>query len=77
MLTCDTVVDVFAHKLYKAWPSELSSNELAGLEITGVTGSFMVMATDKDRTVEGGIWGDIDAILVCQNLADKLPVRKT
>ena len=77
MLTCGTAVDVFVHKLCKAWPSELSSDELAGLEITGVTGSLMVMAMDKDGMAEGGIQRDIDVILVCQNSVDKLPVRKT
>ena len=76
MLTCGTAIDIFAHKLCEARSPEFSSDKLVGLGITGVTGSLMVMATDKDRAVEGGIWGDTDAILVCQNSVDKLPVRK-
>ena len=49
--------NVFLHKLCKAWPLELSSNELASLEISQMTGSFMVMTVGEDDTVEGVVLG--------------------
>ena len=77
MLAYSIAFNILPYKLYKTRPSELGSDKLVGLEITGVTGGLMVMATDEYRTAEGGIREDINAILVYQNSVDKLLVRKT
>ena len=76
LLTDGAAFNVFAHELHKPWPSELSSNKLTSLEITGVTSSLMVMTMDEDGTVERIIQGNIDATFVCQNMVVKLPVGK-
>ena len=52
LLTCGTALDIFAHELDKTWPPEFRSDELASLEITGVTDSFIVMTMSKDGAVE-------------------------
>ena len=43
---------------------KLSSNKLVSLEITGVSGGFMVMAVGEDRVVEGVLQGNVDVTFV-------------
>ena len=52
---------MYLHMKYvcEAQPPEFSDNKLASLEVTRVSGSFMVMAVGKDGTMEGICWGNI------------------
>ena len=68
LLACGTAVDVFPHKLGKAWPLEFSSNELVSFKVTRMPGGLMVMAMDKDRAMEGVLWGDIHTTFVCEDM---------
>ena len=77
LLAHDTVLNVLAHKLHKAWPPELRDNELVSFKITGVPGSFMVMAAGKDGATEGVLQEYIDMTLVGQNVVIILLVRET
>ena len=61
-------------KLCKTQPPELRGDKLASLEITGVAGSFVVMAAGKDGAAEGILWGDIDMTFVGQDMVIELPV---
>ena len=62
------------HKLCKAQPPEFSSDKLASFEITGVTGSLVVMTVDKDGSAKGLTWGDIDMTFACDDVIVILPV---
>ena len=62
------------HKLCETWPPELGSNELVGLEVTRVAGSFVVVAVGEDGATEGVLWRDIDATFVGQDTIIELPV---
>ena len=74
LLACGAAFNVPAHELCKAWPPELGSDELAGFEISWVTGGFMIVAAGEDGTTEGVLWGDIDATFVGQHVVIELPV---
>ena len=76
MLAHGTVFNVLAHKLHKAWPPELRSDELASLEVARVTSGFVVMTLDKDGAVKGAIWGNVDMIFVDQDMVVILLVRE-
>ena len=69
--------NVLADKGGKAGPPKLGCNELAGLENTGVTCCGMVMVSSDNRTVEGGVSGDIDTILKSQDSGVVFPVGET
>ena len=76
LLASGAVFDIPAHKLYEAWPPELSGNELMSLEITRVTDSLVVMTAGEDGTMERSFQGDIDATIVCQDIVVIFPVRE-
>ena len=65
---------ILTHELCKAWPPELHSNELAGLEISKMAGSLMVMVTGKDRATEGVFGGNIDMTFISEDMVIVLPV---
>ena len=52
LLTCGTALNIFLHKLGKAWPPELRGDELMSLKITRVVSNLVVMAPDKDGVIE-------------------------
>ena len=74
LLACGIALDILPHKLGKTGPSEFSGNELTGLEISRVTSGLMVVATGKDRVVEGVFREDIDASFVGQDMVIEFPV---
>ena len=74
LLAYDAAFNIFAHKLCKTRPPEFRGDKLAGLEITRMSGSVMVMAVGKDRALEGIFWGNIDMTFVGQDMIVKLPV---
>ena len=76
LLACGTAFDIFVHKLCKAQPPEFRGDKLVGLEVTRVTGGLMVMAVGKDGATEGILWGNVDMILVCQDVIIEFPVRE-
>ena len=53
LLASCTAFNVFLHKLCETWLPEFGGYELMSLEITGMTGSFMVVAAGKDGVMEG------------------------
>ena len=59
MLTHGAAFDVLSYKLRETQPPKFGSYELAGLEITGMTGSLMIMVASKDGVMEGILWGNI------------------
>ena len=74
LLAHGAAFDVFAHKLCKLQPPEFRGDELAGFEVTRVTGGLVVVATGEDGTTEEVLWGDIDATLIGQDVVVKFPV---
>ena len=77
LLACGTAFNVLAHELHENGPLEISGDKLTSFEITGVPGGLMVMAADKNRVVEGVLWGDIDTPLVYKDMIVIFPVRET
>ena len=77
LLACSTALDVLAHKLCETRPPELRGDELAGLEVTRVTGGFMVVAAAEDGATEGVLRGDVDTTFVGQDMVIELPVGET
>ena len=51
-------------ELSETWPPEFSSDKLAGLEITWIAGSLMVVTVGKDGMTEGVLRGDVDTAFV-------------
>ena len=76
LLACGTAFDIFAYKLRETRPPKFSSHELAGFEITRMTGGFMVVAACEDGATEGILWGNIDTTFVGQDVVIKLPVQE-
>ena len=76
LLAHGTALDILLHELHETQPPEFRGDELASLEITWVTGSFVVVTAGEDGAVEGVLQGNIDIVLVCQDMVIKLPVRK-
>ena len=74
LLAHGAAFNVFAHKVGKTWPPELSGNELASLEITRVSGSLMVMTLGKDRVMEGVLWGNVHGASVSEDVVVELSV---
>ena len=64
LLAYPTAFDIFTHVGGQARPPEFSCDELAGFQIAGVTGSFMVVTTLEDGVAEGVVIGDVDTALV-------------
>ena len=64
MLAHGTAFDVLVHELGKTQPPEFGGYELAGFEITRMTGGLVVMALCKDGVMEGILRGNIDTTLV-------------
>ena len=77
LLACSTALNVFPHKLSETRPPEFGSDKLAGLEVSRVTSSFMVMTAGKDGTAEGTFWGNIDMTFVHEDVVIKLPIRES
>ena len=76
LLTHGTAFNVFPHVLYETWPPEFGSNKLSGLEVSQVAGGLMIVATGKDRLMEGVIRGNVDVALVGKDVVIIFPVRK-
>ena len=77
LLVCGTAFDVLAYKLCKTWPPEFGGNELAGFEITRMTGGLVVIAMSDDGVMEEIIWGNVDTALVQEDVVVVFPVRET
>ena len=69
-----TAFKVFADVGGKAGPPEFRSDELAGFQVAGVTGTRMIMATLENSVTEGVVVGDIDATLISQDACFNLPI---
>ena len=69
-----TAFNVFADVGGKAGPPEFCGDKLAGFQVAGVTGTFMVMASLENSVAEGIVIGDIDAALIDQDACFDLPV---
>ena len=65
---------VFAHKRCKAGPPKFRGDKLAGLEVTWVAGSFMIVAAKKDGPPKRGIGRNVNTPLVGENALSILPV---
>ena len=76
LLAHGAAFNIFLHKLHKAQPSELSNDELTGLEIARVAGSLVVMIVDKDKSTEGVLWENVDVPFVGENMVVIFPVRE-
>ena len=74
MLTCGTALDILVHKVCEAWPPELDSDKLVGLEITRVSSGLMVMAVGEDGSVEGVLWRNIHMAFVSEEIVIIFPV---
>ena len=74
LLAYGAAFNVSVYEVGKTWPPEFSSDKLLGLEITRVSGSFMVMTLGKDRVMEGVIQGNVDMTFVCEDVVIILPV---
>ena len=59
-----TTFNVFLDIGGRARPLELSSNKLAGFQVTRVADGFVIMAMLEDGVVKGFIIGDIDPTLI-------------
>ena len=68
--------NVFPYELCKTRPPEFDSNKLESLEISGMSGSLMIMAMGKDGVAEGILQGNIDASLIHQDVVVKFPIRE-
>ena len=77
LLAYGAAFNVSVYEVGKTWPPEFSSNKLSGLEITRVSGSFMVMTLGEDRAMEGVLQGNVDTTFVCENVVIVLPVRES
>ena len=77
LLACGTAFDIFAHKLCKARPPKLHGDELASLEISGVTGGFVIMTAGEDGVTKGVGRRNVDVALVHEDVVIVLPVRET
>ena len=69
-----TAFDIFMDVKGKAWPLELSCDELVSFQVSGVACSFVIVATLEDGVVKGFIIGDIYVTLVGRNTRFDLPV---
>ena len=71
-----TSFHVLVHELCEARPLEFHGNELTSFEVTQVSDSLMVMAVGEDGATEGGLWGNVDMILVHKDVIIKFPVQE-
>ena len=76
LLAHSTAFNIFLHMLCKTQSPELSRNKLMGLEVSCMTGSFMVMILGEDGVAEQVIRGDIDMAFVCQDMVIVLPIQE-
>jgi len=74
LLASGTAFDVFVDIGSETRPPKLGSNWLMGFEVSGVSGSFMVVALCKDGMVDGVIIRDVDLALVGKDSSFMLPV---
>ena len=74
LLAYGAALDVLLHELCKIQSPELSSYELTCFEITGMSGSLMIMAVGEDGMTEGVLQGNINMILVDQDVVIELPI---
>ena len=74
LLARGAAFDVFSHKVCETQPPELRGNKLASFQVTGVTGSLVVVAAGEDGATEGILWGDVDTTLVGQDVVVEFPV---
>ena len=76
LLACSAVLDITADKRSKAWPPELSGDQLAGFKETRVSGGFVIMAVFQDGTAKSVIGGDVNMAFVGENSGFNLPVSE-
>ena len=74
LLARGTAFNIFAYKLRETRPPEFRGDELASLQIAGVTSGLVVVAAGEDGTTEGILRGNIYATFVGQNVVVELPV---
>ena len=74
LLAHGAALDVLPHELCETQSPELGSYELTCFEITGMSGGLMIMAAGKDGTTEGVLQGNINVILVGQDVVIELPI---
>ena len=76
LLACGTAFDVVVDVLYKTWPPKLRGNKLAGLKITRVSSSFVIMISREDGVMKRILRGYIDMTFISQDMVVIFPVRK-
>ena len=74
-LASRTPFHVFAHKRCEAGPPKFRDDKLAGLKVTWVAGSFMIVAMKKDGLPKRGIGRNVNTSFVGENALNILPVR--
>ena len=74
LLAHSAVFDILLDKLCKARPLELGGNELASLEVAGVTSGLIAMASNEDGAMEGVVQGNVDTPFICENMVVIFPV---
>ena len=77
LLAHGAAFNIFVHEICETWPPRFKGDELVSFEITGVSGSLMVVATGKDGAMEEVLQGNVDTAFVSQNMVIVLPVRET
>ena len=75
LLANRTSLDILAHERCKAGPPELRGDKLAGLKVTWVASSLMIVAANKDGLSKRGIGGNVNTSFVGEDALSILPVR--
>ena len=75
-LASRTLLYVLVYKRCEAGPPKLRGDKLAGLKVTWVASSFMIVAVKKDRLPKGGIGRNVNTSFVGENAFGILPVRQ-
>ena len=74
LLASGTAFDVFVDIGSETRPPKLGSNWLMGFEVSGVSGSFVVMASLEDSMAGGVVIRDIDLAFIGEDSGFVLPV---
>ena len=77
LLAHGTTFNILAYELHKTQPLKFGGYELAGFEVAGMPGSFVVMAAGEDGTLERVLQENIDMTFVGEDVVVEFPVRET
>jgi len=76
LLASGAAFDIFADIGSEARPPKFGGDKLSGFEVSGMSGSFMIVASCKNGMADGVIIWDVDLAFVGKDSGFMLPVRE-